>query len=206
MTEPISPAAPEPVTPEPEADVEKQAFLERLSKESGKRKEAEKTAADLKKQFDELKAQMEERDHAGLPELERERKRAEQLEKRAAEAEAKAEEADAKLVKNARRSLVVDAAAKAGFDDPADAMRYPDLVSMDDVEDADQAERAVKRLLKLKPKLGKDEDTKLPGRVLDGGRTAGKDKAEAGDGFDPLGEAESLADGLKRFLKNRNAA
>lgn len=46
-------------TPEGEPDVEKQAFLERLNKESGKRKEAQERAAKLEQDLAEMRAQLE---------------------------------------------------------------------------------------------------------------------------------------------------
>jgi hypothetical protein len=168
------------------ADVEKQAFLERLNKESGKRKDAEKRLA-------ELEAKLAERETEGLPELERERKQREQLEKRLADAE-KAREESEKAIHVARAERWVIAAAK-DFADPEDATRFVDLA---DIEDADQAERAVKRIAKAKPHLLKSEDRKLPGRVLENGRAAGKDRGKDDAQYE---EAARLAADLKQFIR-----
>lgn len=184
----------------PEVDVEKQAFLDRLNKEGGKRKEAEKRASELEKKLADLTARLDEREAAGLPELERERKRAEQLEKRIQEAEQRAEQSERAVQRTQRERWIAAAAARENFVDPDDAARYLDI---DDVEDADQAERAVKRLAKSKQHLVKPEDSGQPqiGRVLEGGKTTTKQRG-AGSGIDPEGEATMIADALKKFVRN----
>ena len=182
-----------------ENDVEKQAFLERLSKESGKRKEAEKQVAAFQKQITDLQTQMEERESAGLPELERERKRAEQLEQRTAAAEKRAEEAEARALNTERSRWVATAASGQNFIDPDDATRFVDLA---DIESADDAEKAVKRVAKAKAHLIKSEERQLPGRVLENGKPATKDKPEV---TDPMAEdARIVSESLKQFLANRN--
>lgn len=166
-------------TATPEVDVEKQAFLERLNKESAKRKDAEKRLA-------ELEARLQEKETEGLPELERERKQREQLEKRLQDAE-KAREASEQAIRTARAERWVTAAAK-DFTDPDDATRFVDL---DGIESMEDAERAVKALAKRKQHLLKREETKLPGRVLENGRREQTDRkggvddadAEAAEGF-----------------------
>jgi hypothetical protein len=183
------------------ADVEKEAFLERLNKESGKRKEAEGRAKSLEREMAELRAQVEERENAGLPELERERQRAKKLEERIAEAERRAEEADRRVQMTQRERWVTQAAAKLNFIDPDDAARYVDL---DDIEDIDQAERAVKRVAKAKEHLLRKEDPALPGRVLENGRTTAATKKDGGINLDA--EAQMVADQLKQFLKDRQRA
>jgi len=182
-----------------ESDVEKQAFLDRLSKESGKRKEAEKQTVTLQKQIADLTAAMEERESAGLPELERERKRAEQLEKRIAESEKRAEEAETRALNTERSRWIAKAAAGQNFIDPDDASRFVDLSGIESAEDAD---RAVKRVAKEKKHLIKSEERQLPGQVLANGRTtvaAGKP-----GGIDPATEADQLAQSLSQFLKSRD--
>ena len=182
-------------------DVEKQAFLDRLNKESAKRKDAEKRATDVESQMAELKAAMEERDQAGLPELERERKRVEQLEKRAIDAEKRAEETERNLTRSTRSSLVTAAAAKAGFDDPSDALRFNEYVNLDEIEDASDAERAVKKLAKAKPRLLADQEPVLPGRVIKDGDPV----AKANVGMQQIDEDTAVVvDGLKKFLATRN--
>ncbi len=193
----------EPQTPEPEAadkeDVEKQAFLDRLSKESAKRKDAEKRATEIEKSLAELKAQMEERESAGLPELDRERKRAEQLEKRAAEADKRAEDAEAKVQRGQRERWVAAAAQSHDFADPSDAAAF---VELDEIDDEKDAERAVKRLAARKSHLLKREDPQLPGQVLKNGRPTTSPTTKDG-AIDLDAEAQMVSDGLKQFLKNR---
>lgn len=151
---------------------EETVAYERFQKVNQQAKEAKQKAAQLEKQMADLRAQMEERETAGLPELERERKRAEQLEKRASEAEARAEAQEKAATKASRERLVLAAAAAAGFDESDDALRYPEHVNLDEIETRADAERAVKRLAKARPKLLKGEDPVLPGRVMQNGRPA----------------------------------
>jgi hypothetical protein len=180
----------------PEPDVETQAFLDRLNKESGKRKDAEKKASDLEKRLADLETQMQERENAGLPELERERKAREQMEKRLADAEARAAEKDASVLRMQRENWVAAAAADAGFVNPARAARLVD--DLDSIDSASDAERAVKRLAKSDQYLLKTEEKPLPGRVLEGGRPAAPGTS-ATRGIDTNAEAETLYEGLKKF-------
>lgn len=163
-------------------------------------KEAKDRAKQLEKDMADLKAQMEERETAGLPELERERKRAEQLEKRAADAEARAEAQEKAATKASRERLVLAAASSAGFDEADDALRYPEHVNLDDIESAADAERAVKRLAKARPKLLKADDPQLPGRVLQNGQSTSPAKPGA---IDLDAEAQMVSDELRKFLKTR---
>ncbi len=181
---------------------EQRVPYERFQKANLKAKEAADRASKLEREIADLRAQFEERESAGLPELERERKRAEQLEKRAAEAEKRAEETERNLSRAQRERWAAQAASALNFVDPDDAARYLDL---DDIEDADQAERAVKRVAKAKPHLLRGEEPKLPGRVLENGRTASPSKGAAG-GIDAKTEAESLAAGLKQFTDRWHVA
>jgi hypothetical protein len=182
-------------------DAEEQRVpYERFAQANKKAKEAADRATTLQKQMDDLVARLEERDQAGLPELERERKRAEALEKRIADAEKRADEADSRVQRETRKSLVLAAASKAGFDDPSDATRFPEIVNLDDIEDPDQAERAVKKLAKAKPRLLKDEGPNLPGRVLENGRTTDTAaKRQGGEVDQQQAEAQSIASELAKF-------
>ncbi|MCW3039366.1 MAG: hypothetical protein JWM31_1271 [Solirubrobacterales bacterium] len=185
---------------EQESGEEQRVPYERFAQANKKAKEAADKAATLQKQMDELVARLEERDQAGLPELERERKRAEALEKRIADAERRAEEADSRVQRETRKSLVLAAASKAGFDDPSDATRFPEIVNLDDIEDPDQAERAVKKLAKAKPRLLKDEGPNLPGRVLENGRTTDPAaRRQPGEFNQQEAEAASIASELAKF-------
>jgi DNA repair exonuclease SbcCD ATPase subunit len=154
--------------------------------ETEARKALERTVADLQ-------AQMEERENAGLPELDQMRKRLEQAEKRAEENERKAQEADTKLARSTKERWLT--AAAKDFDDPADALAFIDI---DDIEDEKDAERAVKRLATKKPRLLKDTEPALPGRVLQNGRPAQQDLPA---GMDPgdLAQMQALSEGLKQF-------
>jgi hypothetical protein len=191
-------AAPEADKPEG-TDVEKQAFLDRLSKESAKRKDAEKRAATVEKELADIRTKLEEKESAGLPEVEQLRKRLEAAEKAAEKAQALAEEREQAITRSQRERLVL--AAAKDLDDPTDALRYPEHVDLDAIEDADQAERAVKRLVKAKPRLLKDDGPKQPqiGRVLENGKTS----SPKSGGIDLDAEAQMVADNLKQFLANR---
>jgi hypothetical protein len=93
-----------------------------------------------------------------------------------------------------RAERFVIAAAK-DFVDADDAVRNVDLA---DIESADDAERAVKRVAKAKPHLLKGDEKPLPGRVLqDGQRTQG-DRQQPNRRVE---EARGLADELKKHLK-----
>lgn len=176
-------------------DPRQDAFRERLGKESAKRKEADARAKSLETKLAELQARLEEREHEGLPELERERKRAESLEKRIAETEQRAAETEQRLQNTQRERWIAAAASKLNFIDPDDAARFVDLA---DIEDAQGAERAVKQVAKAKAHLVKDQDTKLPGRVMQDGRAAPTGQ-QGGSNIDLTDEARMLAEGLRQF-------
>lgn len=190
-----------PAATAPSTDVEKQAFLDRLNGESRKRKEAETRAKAIEKQLADLQSQMEEREQAGLPELERERKRAELLEKRIVEAEARAEQSEQRVLRTQREQWVSAAAAQLNFANPARAARLID--DLDSIEDPDQAERAVKRLAKSDPYLVKADESSQPqiGRVLENGQVATGNQQPAG-AIDPNAEAEMLARELKKLTNS----
>jgi chromosome segregation ATPase len=173
-----------------ETETEKSVPYERFEKVNKQAKEAKAQAAQMAKDIADLRAQMEQRESAGLPELERLKKDMERAEKRAADAEAKAADADSRLARTTKERWVT--AAAKDFTDPADAVAFVDL---DTIEDEKDAERAVKRLAGQKKHLLKNEDPVLPGRVLQNGQTT----AVKPGGFDLENEAQKLADGLKQF-------
>lgn len=142
---------------------------ERFAQANRKAKEAADAAKAAQRQIDDLKRQVEERESAGLPELERMKKQLEAAERRAEENERKAQETETKLVRSSRERLVTAAAREAGFADPTDASAFLDL---DAIEDEKDAERAVKRLAQQKKHLLKSDEPKLPGKVLENGRPA----------------------------------
>ena len=166
---------------------------ERFAQANKKAKEAADRAKALEASVAELKAAMEEREQAGLPELERFKKDLDRAQKRAEEAEAKAAESEQKLARTAKSNLV-RAAAKA-FADPDDAVAFVDL---DSIEDEGDAERAVKKLAKAKPHLLKAEDPKFPGRVLQNGQPAQQGQQQRDLAME---EAHVLVEGLKQFVK-----
>lgn len=195
-TESTAPAVTEPSVEKAEpTEVEKQAFLDRLDKESSKRKDAEKRASDLEKRLADLERDAEERATAGLPDLERERKARELAEKRATDAEKAKEEADKSVALSKAERLIV--AAAKDFVDPEDAIRFVDL---SEIEDADHAERAVKRVAKAKKHLLKPEEPAIPGVVLRNGQTAKPGESTASQAA--IQEAEMLAAGLSQFKKD----
>jgi len=182
-------------------DVEKQAFLDRLNKESEKRKAADARASKLEQDLAEIRAAMEERENQGLPELDRERKAREQLEKRLEEAEKRAAASEQAVARTQREQWVAQAASQLNFANPARAARLID--DLDSIEDADQAERAVKRLAKSDPYLVKPADSGQPkiGRVLENGQQVTPGQAKRRGRIDPEAEAQTIADGLKQFTQ-----
>jgi DNA repair ATPase RecN len=177
---------------EPESTTEDQHVpYERFKKANTQAKEAKDHAAKLERDLDDLRARLEERETAGLPELERERKRAEQLEKRAADAEKRADAAETTAQNSKRERWITSAASALNFIDPDDAARFVDLA---DVESAEDAERAVKRVAKAKKHLVKSEDPALPGQLLKDGQRITKAKE---DELPP--EARALQEGLRQF-------
>jgi hypothetical protein len=179
---------------ETETTVEDQTVpYDRFKKANTQAKEAKDRAkAKLEREMADLKAQMEEASTAGLPELERIKARREGRQARRGGREARAGRET--KAQNTQRERWVAAAAK-DFVDPDDAARFVDL---SDIESAEDAERAVKRVAKTKPHLLKGDEPKLPGRVLENGRTATKKKD---GGIDLDAEAQMISDELAKFLK-----
>lgn len=194
---PEAPVTPEPVEPieAEESEVEKQAFLDRLKQQSAKTQTEKEARVKAEKELADLRAQFEESQNAGLPELERERKAREAAEKRAQDAETAAEKAT-QNVALARAERWVLAAAK-DFIDADDAVRNIDLT---DIEDTDAAEKAVKRVAKAKPHLLKGEEKPLPGRVLENGKQIKDPEKQAlVDGH--VQEASDLAAELAKHIR-----
>lgn len=183
-------ATEETKTPEEEQRVP----YERFQQANKKAKEAADRAAALEKDLNDLRSRMEERDAEGLPERERERKRAEQLEQRIKDAEARAEQSEKLVARTQRERWLETAAQDADFRRPGYAVKLID--DIDAIESKEDAERAVKRLVKADPDLVKPEDSPQPqiGRVLEA-----RNGSKAQGGVDLSSEAEMLAEGLKRF-------
>lgn len=177
-----------------EAVEDRRVPYERFEQVNKKAKAEAEARKKIEKDLSDLRSQMEEREHAGLPELEQLKKRLEQAEKRAEENERKAQESDAKLARSAKERWITAAAQAQNFADPSDAAAFVDL---DSIEDEKDAERAVKRLAGQKKHLLKAEEPALPGRVLQNGQSV--EKTEAKNGGHLLAEAQALAEGLKQF-------
>lgn len=178
MSEPVTPETPvEGKEPE-----DQRVPYERFEQVNRKAKEAGERATALEQQIADLRTQLEDREAAGLPEMDQLKKRLEQAEKRAQDAETAAERHQ-QQVKLTRAERLVIAAAK-DFQDPDDATRFLDLA---DIEDSDHAERAVKKLAKSKPHLLKREEAPLPGKVLNNGKQVQREHG------DPLRSADEEA-------------
>jgi hypothetical protein len=197
--EPQTPPEGEPVTPEgkpPEDD--QRVPYERFQQANKKAKEAAERASKLEKQMADLQEQMQEREQAGMPELERERKQREAIEKRLADAEQRAEQAERDREQSRRERWVTDAASELNFKNPRVAAKLID--GLGDIEDPDQAMRAVKRLAKSDDYLIKQDEPGLPGRVLKDGRAVEREGQPASaSNIDLSREAEALAEGLRQF-------
>ena len=196
-------AATTPETPEPTAETtqpeeEQRVPYERFQQANTKAKEAAQKAAKLEKTIADLQAQMEEREAAGLPELDQLKKRLEQAEKRAEEADRRASEMESQATNVRREQWVTAAASALNFHEPEDASRF---VNLGEIESREDAERAVKAIAKAKKHLVKDEDKPLPGKVLNDGRRA-EAAAPGGSAIDPNAEAESIRDALAAFRNN----
>jgi hypothetical protein len=196
--EPQTPPEGEPAAPEgkpPEDD--QRVPYERFQKANKDAKDAKERASKLEKQMADLQAQIQEREQAGMPELERERKQREAIERRLAEAESRAEQAERDREQSRRERWVTDAATELNFKNPRVAAKLID--GLGDIEDADQAMRAVKRLAKSDDYLLKQDEPALPGRVLSDGRPVERTNRDGGSTIDLSREAEMLAEGLKQF-------
>lgn len=177
-------------TTEEAPEEEQRVPFERLDKENKLKREAQSRAKTLEKQVAELKAQMDEREQAGMPELEQMKTRLEKAEQRAEAAEQKESQAVAQVKRSQSERWVISAAQAQNFADPTDASAFVDL---DAIEDEKDAERAVKRLAGAKKHLLKTEEPTLPGQVLANGQKAEPQPSQA------LADAQVLADGLRQF-------
>lgn len=180
-------------TTEPEQTVP----YSRFEQVNRKAKEAAAETAALRKETEQLRRAIEERESAGLPELDQMKKRAEKLEQERDQLARERDEAT-KAVQRSKRERMVQAAAQAqNFADPSDASAFVDL---DSIEDERDAERAVKALAKQKAHLLKAAEPTLPGRVLENGRTT----TPASPTAHMTEEAQLVSGALQEFLKNRN--
>lgn len=181
---------------EQEAAREETVPYERFAQVNRKAKEAGEAQKAAEKQLADLRAQLEERETAGLPELDQMRKRLEAAERRAEESERKATEAEAHVARSRKERWITAAAAAQNFADPSDAAAF---LSLDDIDDEKDAERAVKRLAAAKKHLIKPEERKLPGRVLEGGQPVplGTDGRPDPAAQQRQEEASMLLDGLR---------
>jgi hypothetical protein len=192
----VTPPADEAAAAQAAAADDQRVPYERFQQANKKAKESADRAKELEQQIADLQASMEERETAGLPDLERERKARETAEKRLADAEKRAQDADRSLARSQRERWVTAAAKE--FADPSDASAFVDL---DDIEDERDAERAVKDLAKNKPHLLKaPEVPKLPGKILEDGQHVTKAPAVAALEED----TQIVQEGLKAFLASRN--
>lgn len=158
-----------------------------------------KDARDAKKRLAELERQLEERESAGLPELERERKAREKAEQRLTEYEQRIEQFERETTQLRKQDWVKEAAREANFHNPGAAAR---LLDLDGVESQEDAARAVKRLAKADGWLVKPTEPERPqiGQVF--GRDAGGngDRQQGpvpGDVNDPTFKREMGRDMLK---------
>lgn len=196
--------APESPAKATEETTEERVPYERFQKANQKAKEAAERAAKLEGDLEAIRRELEDREAAGLPELERERKRAEALEKRIAEAEARAAESEQRVARTQREQWVSQAAAAMNFANPARAAKLID--DLDSIEDSDQAERAVKRLAKSDSYLIKADDTQPKiGRVLENGKTV-QPGAKTTGRINPEEEAGMIAANLKKFTETWQSA
>jgi hypothetical protein len=183
---------PEGETPDPPEQTVPYSRFDQVNK---KAKEEAARVRELDKTVKDLQKAMEERESAGLPELDQMKKRLEAAEKRAEAAEKDAEDSK-QLVTRSRRERMVQAAALAqNFADPSDASAF---VNLDDIEDEKDAERAVKDLAKRKKHLLKAPEPTMPGRVLANGQPVTTDSN--GRKNPAVAEAEMLSDALKQFV------
>lgn len=186
-------------TPAVEQEDDQRVPYERFQKVNVQAREAKAKADEFEKELADLRAQLEERQTAGLPELEQERKARERAEKRAQEAEERAEQTQRAVERERKRTLITQAAQRENFHDPQDAVLRLDL---DDLDEADIS-AAVKRTAKDNKHLVRQED-KAPkvGQVVRDGRPA--DPKDQRRPVDPLREADlAFAEGAAHELGRR---
>lgn len=139
---------------------DKEWRVKRLNAEIDKRKAAEKKLGDLESRL----AELEDRDK---PEIERLSRDLERAQKKADEAEQRAQQVQVEAQQAQRKSVVTEAAAKLGFRNPTDAALF---VNLDEIEDANTAERALKTVAKERDYLLAPKQAEPAGleRVLTG--------------------------------------
>ncbi len=187
----------ETTTTAEEAKHEETVPFDRFQQVNRKAKEAADGRKAAESEAAKLRQQLEDRESAGLPEVEQMKKRLEAAEKRAEENERKANEAEASVARASKDRWVTAAAQAQNFADPTDASAF---LNLDDIEDEKDAERAVKRLATAKKHLVKAEGPTLPGRVLENGKPVARDQAAQIDQRQAAidQEAESLMEGLRQ--------
>jgi DNA repair exonuclease SbcCD ATPase subunit len=200
MTEETTP--PEGDKPEEKEDDQRVPY-DRFQKVNQKAKEAADRAAKAEKDLAEIRSQLEEREQQGLPELEQMKKRLDQAEKARQDAESKAEKLEAETVKATRKGWIAAAAQEQNFIYPS-AVANLDEVDLSQVESEEDAARVVKKVAKKYPKLIADEEPMLPGKVLSGGQR--QERPAPKGAIDSEAEAETVAEGLRQFLKSRESS
>ena len=189
--------------------VEETVPASRFAEVAKHKKAADAKVKDLERQMRELQASLEDREHAGLPELERERKAREKLEQQLAQERQERESFQQEAARVRAESWVARAAADV-FADPEDAILR---INASEIETPDDAERAVKQLAK-NPKykrLLKQEEPQLPGQRIGGGapvaqqqRVPGASAAGSALGLvNTEEEAQAVAQALEQFRKTR---
>jgi hypothetical protein len=176
-------------TTEVEKVEEQTVPYERFKQANTQAKEAKAAAKLAADQIEQLKQQLEDREHSSLPEMDQLRRRLEAAEKRAEEHERRASETSAALQNTRKERWLMAAASSQNFADPADASAF---VNLDDIEDEKDAEAAIKRLAKSKKYLLKPEERQLPGKVMEDGKPV-----RESSGAQPMMTA--LQEGLRQF-------
>lgn len=177
-TPPVEAEAPAPAAQAPEPAAPTDRPEENIvAEERRKRQKAER-------EINQLTARLEELENRDKSELERERSKREQFERQATEASQRLERLE-------RGGWIRSAAAAAGFDDPEDAVAF---IASEDVETAADAEKAVARLAKRKPRLLRDTTPPQIGQVVQNGRQATQQQSGE-QAISP--EAEALLEQVK---------
>jgi hypothetical protein len=156
---PAETAAPAPATP---------AVVEETTVPYSRFAEVNQAAKDREKQLQEMASRLEELENRDKSELERERAKRETFEKQAADMAARLERVE-------RSNWIRSAAAAAGFEDPDDAVAF---ISTDSVESDTDAEKAVAKLAKRKPRLLREQTPAANiGQVVQNGQPIGQQQA-----------------------------
>jgi hypothetical protein len=197
----------EPKVPAVEDEDERDARLREMRKH---KKASDDRAKTLQRELEDLKAQMEDRDSANLPELERERKAREKLERQLEEIAGERDQVRAEAQRVRAEGWIAAAARDANFEDPEDAILR---INAGEVESIEDAAREVKRLAKAKPRLVKQDEPRLPGQVLkDGQRPSASQTTPGvsapGSAFGVISteeEANAIGEALQAFRKTRQS-